>query len=109
MQRLTRWAALQLACLACAAALLGYGAYRVYELERSEVDYQSPTRTLTEALHEPAATRISARLGVALLAANQRATFELCGPQPLDRARFEHAFELAVLHLEEHKLMLRVP
>jgi membrane protease YdiL (CAAX protease family) len=109
MQRLTRWAALQLACLACAAALLGYGAHRVYELERSEVDYQSPTRTLTEALHEPAATRISARLGVALLGANQRATFELCAAQPLDRARFENAFELAVLHLDSQKLMLRVP
>jgi membrane protease YdiL (CAAX protease family) len=109
MRRLTRWAVLQLACLVCAVGLLGFGAWRVYDLERREVDYSSPTRTLTEALREPTATRISARLGVALLGSNQRATFELCAAQPLDPASFENAFELAVLHLDEKRLMLRVP
>lgn len=109
MQRLTRWAALQLACLVGALGLLGYGAFRVYDLERREVDYQSPTRTLAEALREPAATRISARLGVALLGSNQRATFELCAAQPLAPQSFENAFELAVLQLDAKKLLLRVP
>lgn len=108
MRRLTRWAALQLACSACALALLGLGAWRVYDLERREVVYESPARSLTEALREPAATRISARLGVALLGSNQHATFELCVAQPFEPDRFENAFELAILHLDEKKLMLRV-
>jgi membrane protease YdiL (CAAX protease family) len=48
-------------------------------------------------------------LGVALLGANQRVMFELCAAEPLEPARFENAFELAVLQLDEKKLMLRVP
>lgn len=109
MRRLTPWAVLLLACLTAVVGLLAYAALRVYDLERHELDYESPTRTLTEALREPTATSISARLGVALLAANQRATFEICAAEPLEPARFENAFELAVLQLDEKKLMLRVP
>lgn len=109
MRRLTLSAALLIACLAAVAGLLAYGSVRVYELERHEVDYESSSRTLAEALREPTATRISARLGVALLSANQRATFEICAAEPLEPARFAKAFELAVLHLDEKKLMIRVP
>jgi membrane protease YdiL (CAAX protease family) len=109
MKTLTRWGVLQVAGVSCAVVLLGLGAARVYDLERREVDYESARRSLNDALREPAATRISARLGVALLSANQNATFELCAAQPLDPASFENVFELAVIHLDEKKLMLRVP
>lgn len=109
MRTLKPAAAVQLAGLACALAMLALGAYRVYHLERREVEYESLTRSLADALREPTATPISARLGMAQLGANQRATFELCAAEPLEPARFENAFELAVLHLDEKKLMLRVP
>jgi membrane protease YdiL (CAAX protease family) len=92
----------------CAALLIGYGAYRVYVLERSEVDYESATRTLHEAGRDPTATRISARLAAVLLTANQRVMFELCAAQPLEPSRFEDAFDLAVLQLDQKQLMLRV-
>jgi membrane protease YdiL (CAAX protease family) len=95
-------------CL-CAALLIGYGAYRVYVLERQEVDYESASRSLRDAATEPGATRISARLAAVLLAANQRVLFELCAAQPLEAGRFEKAFELAVLQLDQKQLMIRVP
>jgi membrane protease YdiL (CAAX protease family) len=109
MRTLKPAAAIPVAGFVCALAMLALGAYRVYHLERREVDYESPVRSLAEALREPSATPISARLGVALLGANQRAMFELCTAEPLDPARFENAFELAVLHLDQKKLMLRIP
>ncbi|HKU42135.1 MAG TPA: type II CAAX endopeptidase family protein [Polyangiales bacterium] len=93
----------------CAAVLLAYGGARVYALERTEVDFESPTRNLAEAARDPSSTRISARLAVVSLGANQRALFELCAAEPLDASRFEGAFELAVLQLERKQLMLRVP
>jgi membrane protease YdiL (CAAX protease family) len=95
-------------CL-CAALLIGYGAFRVYALERTEVDYESATRSLREAQTQPGATRISVRLAAVLLAPNQRVLFELCAAQPLDVSRFEHAFELLVLQLDHKQLMIRVP
>lgn len=93
----------------CAAVLLGYGGTRVYALERTEVEYESPARSLNEAARDPSSTRISSRLAAVSLSANQRAIFELCAAQPLDATRFEGAFELAVLQLERKQLMLRVP
>lgn len=95
-------------CL-CAALLIGYGAFRIYALERQEVDYESATRTLREAARDPGATSISVRLAAVLLSANQRVVFELCAAQPLDASRFENAFELLVLQLEQKQLMIRVP
>jgi membrane protease YdiL (CAAX protease family) len=95
-------------CL-CAALLIGYGALRVYALERQEVDYEGASRSLHEAANEPGATGISARLATVLLTANQRVLFELCAAQPLDPAHFENAFELLVLQLDQKQLMIRVP
>ncbi len=108
MRKPTGWSVLQATGWICAIVLLGYGAFRVYALERGEIDYESPTRSLNEARRDASATRISARLGATLLSANHNVTFEFCAAAPLD-ARFEQAFELAVLHLDEKKLMLRVP
>ena len=93
----------------CALALLGYGAMRVFQLERGEIDYTSASRSITEAQREPGATRISVRLGATLLSANHSVTFELCTAEPLEPGRFEKAFEVAILHLDQKKLMLRVP
>jgi membrane protease YdiL (CAAX protease family) len=109
MSRLTRSEALRTACVALGLLLFAVGAVRVYGLEKSEIDYGSPMRSLAEALREPAATRISAQLGSAQLSADQRATFELCASQPLDMAVFENAFELGVLDLDRKQLLLRVP
>jgi membrane protease YdiL (CAAX protease family) len=109
MSRLTRSEALRSACVALGVLLFAVGTVRVYGLEKSEIDYGSPMRSLAEALREPAATRISAQLGSAQLSADQRATFELCASQPLDTAVFENAFELGVLDLDRKKLLLRVP
>lgn len=105
---MTGRAAASAVLLACAIGLLGLGVMRVHRLERAEVEYEGPIQTLREHARAPEATRISARLGSAVLGANQRAVFELCARDGLPREAFEHAFDLAVLQLPAARSMLRV-
>jgi membrane protease YdiL (CAAX protease family) len=107
-----RWTpsvALSAAAGVCALGLLAYGGQRVYRLDRSEVDYEGPARSLRQRQAEPTATRISVRLAETRLAAHQRAVFELCSGSGFAQPPFEDAFDLAVIQLEQRRLMLRVP
>jgi len=87
---------------------LVYGGMRVYALERGEIEYESPPRPLRELTRVPGSTRISARLASAELGANQRVIFELCARDGLTVETFRDAFDLAVIHQQAKKLMLRV-
>lgn len=86
--------------------LIVLGTLRVAELQRAERTIETHFATLRARMHEPQATRISARIGSAQLLAEQEALFELCAAQDLRKLR--GAFELVVLHVEATRVMLRV-
>lgn len=99
-------AALALA-LACAAIIAG--GYRIYSIERGELEHVTEPRTLRALMQGKHATRLSARVTQLPLRANDRAVFELCARDGMPEARWRDALELAVIALDQNKLMLRVP
>src|SRR5205814_2722005 len=94
----------------CAAlllwALLACG-WRVLQLERGELELESPWRSLVELAHAPGATPMSVRLSTIELRAGEHALFELCSQDAMDPERWLGAFELAVFQLPRFELMLR--
>ena len=83
-------------------------ATRVYEHERSELEFGSEPRSLAQLESAPGSTAVSARLAQVELEAGEHAVFELCAADRLEPARWLGAFELVVFQLPEMKLMLRV-
>lgn len=96
-----------LALIACLAT--AYITWRVALLERSEFTEETEKSTLETRMHAEHATRISARLASVQIAAEQFAVFELCAVGDLSAPAWHGAFDIAVLHLDASKLMLRVP
>ncbi len=97
-----------IACVVAAAGLL-LGGYRVYSMERAELEQVTPRRTLRALSLAPDATRISARLTSVRLRAGEHAVFELCAPAGLPDAVWRDALDVAVMDLDAKQLLLRVP
>jgi membrane protease YdiL (CAAX protease family) len=95
--------------LALALLALAFGALRVVQLERAEFSIESAPISLRSLMTRPHATSISVRVGEAKLLANQQAVFELCASDGLPQPRWLGALDIAILHLEAKRLMLRVP
>lgn len=99
--------------LALAGCLLvggaGQAAYRVLAHERSELEHDSPPRTLSELASASGSTEVSARLAEVELQRGERVVFELCAEDSLDAATWRSAFDVAVFRLPQMELMLRVP
>jgi membrane protease YdiL (CAAX protease family) len=97
--------------VACAVIVilgLSLSGMRVLQLERSELEYESAARDLSQLASARGSTRVSARIAEVELRAGDDAVFELCSQDQLDAARFRDAFELAVFHQPDLALMLRV-
>jgi membrane protease YdiL (CAAX protease family) len=97
------------AALALLLAGLGTSGVRVFQLERGELEHEASPRSLAQLGGAPGSTRVSARLAKVELRGGEDALFELCSTDRLDAARWRGAFELAVFHLPDMRLMLRVP
>jgi membrane protease YdiL (CAAX protease family) len=97
------------ACATVVIAGLWLSGVRVLQLERAELEYESPPRDLAQLASAPGSTRVSARIAEIELRAGDDTVFELCSEDRLDAARFRDAFQLAVFHQPDLALMLRVP
>jgi membrane protease YdiL (CAAX protease family) len=94
---------------ALALTALAASARRVLQLERGELEHQSPFRTLAQLRSAPGSTHVSARLTTLTLHEGEHALFELCATDRLEPARWLDALTLAVFRLPEMQLMLRTP
>ena len=92
-----------------AVGALAVLATRVYEHERTELEFASEPATLAGLASTPGSTAVSARIGQVELEAGEHAVFELCAADRLEPARWLGAIELVVFQLPAMKLMLRVP
>jgi membrane protease YdiL (CAAX protease family) len=88
---------------------LSLATLRVAELERRELEHETPWASLAELEQRAGATRISARLGEVALSAGEQASLELCAQSALTAARFENAFDVVVWRPSVQKVELRVP
>ncbi|MGD8862933.1 MAG: type II CAAX endopeptidase family protein [Myxococcales bacterium] len=88
---------------------LALSARRVLELERGELELETPTRSLAEWRERPGATRISVRLAQVELVAGDEVVFELCSDRPMEPARWQDSMELAVLAPGGAGKLLHVP
>jgi membrane protease YdiL (CAAX protease family) len=90
-------------------AIAAVGGKRIYDLERAEVEHITEARSLRAMTQGPHASRVSARMTSLELRAGDRALFELCADDGLKEASWRDAFEIAVIALDQKKLLLRVP
>lgn len=97
-----------IACAVIVVTALSLSGLRVLQLERSELEYESPPRTLSQLASARGSTRVSARIAEVELRAGDDAVFELCSEDQLNAARFRDAFQLAVFHQPDLELMVRV-
>jgi membrane protease YdiL (CAAX protease family) len=79
---------------------------RVLQLERAELDYESPPRSLAQLADAPGSTRVSARIAEIDLDAGKRVLFELCTQDQLAESRWLDALELAVFRQPDLEVML---
>jgi membrane protease YdiL (CAAX protease family) len=98
--------------IACGVVLVLAGlvlsGVRVLQLERAELEYESPPRSLAQLAGASGSTHVSARIAVVELRAGDDTLFELCSQDRLEAERWRDAFELAVFHQPDLALMLRV-
>jgi membrane protease YdiL (CAAX protease family) len=103
--------------LAIAAAAVGLALARVMHLERRELAFEGAAQSLADWSKAPGSTRVSRRLAEVELRVGERALFELCAADRLERAAFLDAFDVVIFYWPEAaaakdakpEMMLRVP
>ena len=86
-----------------------FGALRVAEHQRHELDAESDPLTIGSLAAREGSTTITSRLYALELKAGETATFEICVDDPLDRARWEGAFSVLVWGERTETLGLNIP
>jgi membrane protease YdiL (CAAX protease family) len=104
MRRIAFAVAMALGC-----AGLSLGGLRVVQLERGELELETPWRSLNELAHAPGSSAVSARLAEVELARGERALVEVCWRGGLGAEHGLGGLEFAVFEQAPMRLMLRVP
>ena len=94
-------------CLFCAGTV--WSGRRVLQLERGELAYRSPTRSLRSLRFAAASTRISARLASLRLRAGEFSSFEICSTDRFPKALWRDALFFMVWRADTGQLMLKAP
>ncbi len=100
-----------LASFAAVCVLAGsvWSGSSILRRERSELEWEGPSRSLLSRLGDPHATRISARVGSVRLRRGESAFFEVCASDALEPKRWENALQFMVWRPKTRELMVRVP
>jgi membrane protease YdiL (CAAX protease family) len=105
---LTRHAWILLGGVLLLVSGLLFSAHQVLQLERAELEHESPWRSLSDLAGQPGSTRISARLTELELKAGEDAVFELCTGDDLAPATWDNAVDVMVWEPAAQRLELKI-